>query len=94
MYGYTRGKGRDMSNRFCCLIVGLFGLMCAAHIANTDQVISDDYKLLASDGGATDEFGTSVAISGDIAIIGVPNDDDRNTNAGAAYILPLMVSNG
>ena len=75
-----------MRNRFCCLIVGLFGLMCAAHLANTDQIITDDFKLLASDGGATDQFGTSVSISDGVAIIGVPNDDDLSPNAGAAYI--------
>ena len=39
-------------------------------------------KLLASDGAAFDEFGCSVSIDGDYAIIGAYWDDDR----GAAYI--------
>ena len=45
-------------------------------------------KLLASDGQASDYFGYSVAISGDgnTAIIGAYGDDDKATNAGAAYI--------
>ena len=45
-------------------------------------------KLLASDGQASDYFGWSVAISGDgnTAIIGAYGDDDKTTDAGAAYI--------
>ena len=33
-----------------------------------------------------DEFGDSVALSGDTAIIGAPFDDDKGQDAGAAYI--------
>ena len=40
----------------------------------------------ASDGGANDFFGTSVAISGDYAIVGAPNDDDNGSDSGTAYI--------
>lgn len=43
-------------------------------------------KLTAIDGGASDEFGASASISGDIAIVGAPGDDDRGSNAGAAYV--------
>ena len=75
-----------MRKRIIYMVIGLFGLMCAAHIADSDQVINDDYKLLASDGGATDEFGTSVSISGNYAIVGVPNYDDIDKNVGTAYI--------
>ena len=40
----------------------------------------------ASDGGANDFFGTSVAINGDYAIVGAPNDDDNGSDSGTAYI--------
>jgi hypothetical protein len=44
-------------------------------------------KLLASDGGYGDNFGNSVAISGDTALIGAFNDDDNHqTNSGSAYV--------
>ena len=43
-------------------------------------------KLTASDAGFEDRFGWSVAISGDIAVIGVPYEDAGGLNAGAAYV--------
>ena len=43
-------------------------------------------KILASDGQADDEFGCSVAISGDYAVIGEHWDDSAGYNAGSAYI--------
>ena len=47
-------------------------------------------KLIASDGAASDQFGWSVAISGNTVIVGSPSDDiDANTNQGSAYIFDL-----
>ncbi len=43
-------------------------------------------KLIAFDGEKGDDFGASVAISGDYAIIGAPGDDDSDYDAGAVYI--------
>lgn len=43
-------------------------------------------KLTPSDGAADDEFGWSVAISGDYAIVGVRHDDDNGSDSGSAYI--------
>ncbi len=43
-------------------------------------------KLLAFDGTAGDEFGYSVSISGDYAIVGAFWDDDNGTDSGSAYI--------
>jgi hypothetical protein len=43
-------------------------------------------KLLAADGAANDEFGSSVSISGDYAIVGARLDDDKGHNSGSAYI--------
>ena len=45
-------------------------------------------KLLASDGAASDRFGSSVAISGDgnTVIVGANNDDDKGSNSGTAFI--------
>lgn len=42
--------------------------------------------LRASDAGTGDEFGSSVAIEGDVIVIGAPRDDDDGLEAGAAYV--------
>ncbi len=39
--------------------------------------------------GANAHFGHSVAISGSLVVIGVPNDDKRAINAGVAYVYDL-----
>ncbi len=43
-------------------------------------------KLTASDGAASDYFGTSVALSGDTALVGAYHDDDNGSSSGSAYI--------
>ena len=43
-------------------------------------------KLTASDGDAYDEFGYSVSISGDYAVVGAPYDDPNGSYSGSAYI--------
>ena len=43
-------------------------------------------KLRASDGDANDYFGYSVSTDGTRTIVGAYGDDDRGTNAGAAYV--------
>jgi uncharacterized protein (DUF2345 family) len=49
--------------------------------------LTQDAKLTASDGAAGDEFGVSVAISGDTVVVGAPFDDiGGNTYQGAAYV--------
>ena len=45
-----------------------------------------EQKLLATDSKESDEFGRSVAISGNTAIVGAYNEDTGGQNAGAAYI--------
>ena len=46
----------------------------------------EQQKLTASDGAAGDDFGWSVSISGDLAIVGAGFDDDNGTESGSAYI--------
>jgi hypothetical protein len=43
-------------------------------------------KLVADDGAEWDEFGMSVSISGDTAIVGACFDDDNDIRSGSAYI--------
>jgi hypothetical protein len=46
----------------------------------------EQVKLLAADGGVWDQFGYSVAVDGDIALIGAPGNDDN----GSAYVFRLI----
>jgi hypothetical protein len=46
-------------------------------------------KLTASDGQAGDEFGNSVAISGNLALIGAWHDDDNGPDSGSAYVFAV-----
>src|SRR5262249_42030330 len=48
-------------------------------------------KLLASDGGQEGDFGTSVSLSGDTALLGAPYDD---ANKGSAYVFVQPKPNG
>jgi len=47
---------------------------------------TEQAKLLASDGTAYDNFGYSVSIEGDTALIGAGWDDDNGNAAGSAYV--------
>ena len=47
---------------------------------------SEQAKLSAADGAAGDEFGYSVALSGDTAVIGAARDDDKGNDSGSAYV--------
>jgi len=55
--------------------------------------VNQNLKLVASDGGSNDNFGMSVGISGNVALVGAINDDDKASNAGAAYLY-LNVNTG
>lgn len=43
-------------------------------------------KLVADDAASQDNFGLSVSLSGDLAVVGSPFDDDDGMTSGAAYI--------
>ena len=43
-------------------------------------------KLVASDGAANDDFGISVALSGDTLVVGAALDDDNGSTSGSVYV--------
>ena len=43
-------------------------------------------KLIASDGAASDEFGSSVAVSGDTVVVGAHQNDADGDDSGSAYV--------
>lgn len=51
------------------------------------MVLTEEAKLVASDGASGDEFGLAVALSGDSALVGAwRNDNENGNNAGAVYV--------
>jgi len=50
------------------------------------EIMPAEQKVIASDGDANDRLGIDISLSDNDAIIGAYYDDDRGTDAGAAYI--------
>lgn len=48
--------------------------------------------LIPSDGGAGNFFGLSLSVSGDVALVGAPYDDDNGSVSGSAYAFSLSVN--
>jgi len=46
----------------------------------------EEQKLLASDGAPVDGFGSYLSVSGDVAVLGAPGDDDIGVSGGSAYV--------
>jgi alpha-tubulin suppressor-like RCC1 family protein len=51
------------------------------------------YKIFASDAEPSDNFGSGVAISGNLAIVGAHMEDSGGSNAGAAYVFANTSAN-
>lgn len=70
------------------------GADCGA--ANVIEFVSGLWTPVAtlwpSDGAADDRFGCSVAVDGNIAVIGAYLDDDRGDNSGSAYVFERIGS--
>ncbi|MCA8961875.1 MAG: hypothetical protein KDC38_15225 [Planctomycetes bacterium] len=63
----------------------------SAYIFRHDGVTwVEEQKLVASDAATSHVFGYSVAICGDVAVVGAPYDDTLLVNAGSAYIYRLV----
>ena len=65
------------------------GMTGAAYIlpvsAETKEFFQTD-KLTAADGTTNDWFSFSVAVAGDVAMVGVPHDSDAGNESGSAYV--------
>jgi len=59
----------------------------AAYIfARSGTVWTQEAKVVASDGASVDLFGTSVALSGDLLLVGANRHDGNGEDSGAAYV--------
>ncbi len=75
-------------NIFCFgIVVFLISfLFCAQSLFASTNSWEEEKKLVASNAGEQDWFGWTVAIAGDVAIVGAYKEDTGGNNAGAAYI--------
>ena len=64
-----------------------FALAVLGPIAPAQSLLA---TLTASDAAPDDRFGTSVAASGYRVLVGSPQDDDKGSNSGAAYVFDLV----
>jgi len=63
------------------------GLTGSAYVFKYDGATwAQEAKLASSAPVASDRFGASVSISGNRIVAGVPEDDDKGTNSGSAYV--------
>lgn len=58
----------------------------ATYVYRVGTTFSEEALLLAPTPAGGDQFGTSVAVSGDIALVGAPGDDITLSNQGAVYV--------
>jgi FG-GAP repeat len=66
-------------------VIALGILFSTASIAVTPTA-NKVAELLASDGTTLDQFGFSVAVEGDTAVIGSRFDDDNGDDSGSVYV--------
>jgi hypothetical protein len=59
----------------------------------TDTTWTQQAKLLPSDNAAEDNFGASVSLAGDTALIGAPSDDDKGVDSGSVYVFTRTGTN-
>ena len=52
--------------------------------------MTETAKLIGSDTASGDEFGYSVSLSGDTAVVGAPDDADAGSDSGSAYVFNLV----
>ena len=80
-----------MQTKFCSVVklsATLFlaiSTVTAAPGAPALRTIYETQKLTDPDGERGDSFGTAVSVSGNLAIVGAPSDDN-GTNGGSAFI--------
>jgi hypothetical protein len=69
-------------SRTCVVNLFLYGVLLTA----SDLATAAEVKLTAGDAASGDEFGFSVAMSGDTIVVGARFDDDGGFSSGSAYV--------
>ncbi len=61
-------------------------------VRSSDGIWTQHSKLSADNGAAEDQFGVSVSLSGNTALVGAVGDDNKGGNSGSAYIFSLTAT--
>jgi FG-GAP repeat len=82
--------GRKLPSRFILANNG-YGIQVddrsAVYPISIDPLLINKHqKLIATDGASGDEFGVSVSVSGDTAVVGAPHHDSPAFQSGSAYV--------
>lgn len=67
-------------------LLGVLTASTLAAISACSAIPGDVTTLVADDGDPNEFFGFSVAIAGDIAVVGAQGDDENGDESGAAYV--------
>jgi hypothetical protein len=86
IFGGLKMFNVNKNKKWVMMIVAIVVPFVVAGTAQAGWGWLEKQKLLASDADDNDQFGISVSISGDYAIVGAPNDNDKGTDSGSAYI--------
>ena len=68
------------------LFVGLLVSCSVAALRSEGRAQCDTTRVLASDAQTQDNFGSAVALDGDVMVVGAWNEDTSGSDAGAAYV--------
>jgi hypothetical protein len=68
------------------LLIGITLSLLLVCMLGSKTFATTEFKLLAFDGAVEDYFGKSVSISGGVALVGSPYDDDHGDYSGSAYV--------
>ena len=94
-WGVLNGDTIAISSAVYKIVVGAF----RDHDNNHGSVYvydldgSNEFKITASDGALSDEFGCSVAVGDSKIVVGVFGDDDNGSASGSVYVYDLDGSN-
>ncbi len=90
----SRGSHRDCLEEpwrrsVVLLLFGMMPFAGSSTVVTPESVLMEEYELFASDGDGFDFFGTAVALSEDLAVVGAPLADDPANSAGSAYVFQM-----
>lgn len=81
-----RYRTRTRARGFALRAIACVFFLAWASTSAPGQCVVEERKLTAPDAAPADRFGTSVSVSGDVAVVGVPMDDDTYGGSGSAYV--------
>lgn len=83
---FISDRRRKRLRLFCTTFLLSLFLLCSSSITLADEWFYDDELLVAATDSALEQFGSSVAISTNLAVVGAPYAFNDGVQSGAAYV--------